>query len=193
MDEISDLERCCYRFYALKKSLAKIESNLAELHDWLDDDLFPRNPPLEEMQKLRRIDQELAQEINSIADEIDHVKYFCDSPILTLMSGRRLSREEYYLLVAHGVFHIPSKTGLGEAYDDYMHFFYEDDEQKGYIVPSNHPPPEPVENEDGSWTIGLRLRIGIVPEDVRRSCLRDEQDKFFKNFLPTLYSRFRQD
>ena len=71
-------------------------------------------------------------------------------------------------------------------------YFYEDDNKRGYINSNNKPNPPPIQNDDGSETLMVSLKFGLTPEDVRISFLRLEQEKFFRECAPKIYSRFQK-
>jgi len=84
---------------------------------------------------------------------------------------QRLSREEYYLLVASRVI---SYTGP-DGWDGYGRFdmhFYQDDKIRGYIDPESQPD-----------SVGKKVRIHE---------LRPEQKKYFSEHAPDIYQRFRK-
>lgn len=136
----------------------------------------------------------LDQELRAIAQTSDNLRwYFCGNPLNKFLTGQRLTREEFYLLSAQGGMIIRSETDSEEAFVEFTHYLYEDDEQRGYIIPSQQPDSPPIPTGNGGWTQKVHVRMGIVPEKVRTSFLRPDQLNFFKDCKPELFSRFRKD
>lgn len=136
----------------------------------------------------------LDQELRAIEQTSDNLRwYFCRNPLDKWLTGQQMNREEFYLLAAQGIIVIPSETCSEEAYEEFAHYLYEDNEQRGYINPSERPDPPPVPTGNGGRTQEVHLKIGIAPEEVRTSFLRADQLDFFKDFRPELFSRFRKD
>jgi len=117
--------------------------------------------------------------------------YFCMNPLHKFLKGHQLTKEEFYLLAAYGVWKIPSTTGSGEAYEEFTYRYYEDNELYGYINPSQKP--FPPRSKNGSLKFKTSLTWGIVPEEVRISFLRTDQLNYFKDYKPKEFSRFRKD
>ena len=149
--------------------------------------------------KRREVPSEVFQELHYRLYEILQTAknlrgYFCSNAAIKWVTGQRLTKEEYYLLAAQGILKIPSESGLKEAYEEYSYYHYEDNKIKGYINPSEKPVPSRVPNENG--LLGSRqghLKVGIVPEDVNTSFLRQDQKEFFEKFHPDLFSRFKRE
>ncbi|MEI6269659.1 MAG: hypothetical protein WCP01_12325 [Methylococcaceae bacterium] len=182
-------------FHQIQEGIAKTRSTVEGLSKWVWDnvvakDVIPPQMPSEVSEAIATLDQQLSV----IAQTSDNLRwYFCRNAIDKYLGGQQLAREEFYLLAAQGIMIIPSESGFQEAYEEFSHFLYEDNEQRGYISPSEQPDPPPVPTEIGGWTQRVGLRIGIVPEVVRTSFLRPDQKDFFKKFRPNLFSRFRKD
>ncbi len=100
------------------------------------------------------------QELDAIAKTIDDLRWhFCSNPSDKMMKGQQLNREEIYLLAARGMIVIPSITGK-EAYEEFAYYYYEDEEQRGYINPAEFPDPPPVHAENDSYdTITTHFKL----------------------------------
>ena len=169
-------------FDEIREGLAKARSVVEGL---------AKQMPLEVSEVLATLDQEL-RSIERVTDSLSW--YFCRNPLRKFLTGQRLSREEFYLLAARGIIVIPSENASEEAYEAFAQYLYEDNEQMGYINPSERPDPPPVPTGNGGWTQEVNgMKIGIVPENVRISFLRPDQLNFFRDFRPELFSRFRKD
>ena len=174
-------------FDQIRESIEKSRSVMEGFAKWIWDnvvakDVIPPRMPSEVSHGLAALDQEL----RAIAHSNDNLRwYFCRNPLDKWLTGQQLTREEFYLLAAQGILKIPSETGSEEAYEEFTNDLYEDNELRGYINPSERP------ELNGGWT--PRLKIGIVPEDVRKSFLSAHQKAFFRKFKPILFSRFRND
>jgi len=130
---------------------------------------------------VERLTQGLAG-IGSAANEaFEHILRW---PAVKFKRGQKLTRTEYYHLVAAGVFEQGGAKVLGlSPYDDYEAFsflFYEDEKRIAYINPG-----QPHHSE-------RRARLGIPPEEARLDALRPEQREFFKKHLPETYERFKR-
>lgn len=182
-------------FDHIRESIAKARSVVEGLAKWVWDnvvakDVIPPQMPAEVSEALTALDQEL-RSVEQLGGNLRW--YFCSNPCQKWLAGQQLTREEFYLLAAQGVMRIPSESGMEEAYEEFTNYLYEDDEKIGYINPSEYPDSPPVPTGNGGWTGEVHLKVGIVPEEVRTSCLRPAQLDFFKNFKTELYSRFRKD
>ncbi|MGO9137236.1 MAG: hypothetical protein ACLQBC_06155 [Syntrophales bacterium] len=144
---------------------------------------------------LRTLHNELFEELETIDWTIKDLRFrFFRYPNNKWLTGQQLTREEYYLLAAQGILRIPSVSGLREAYEEYsLYYLYEDDEAKGYINPCQEPTSPPVPQANGSMKIKCGAILGITPEDVKTSFLREDQKDYFREFEPDLFSRFKKE
>jgi hypothetical protein len=109
----------------------------------------------------------------------------CSEPAHHLLVGRRLTREEFFLLAAAGDLLYSNKAVGLSAHDDYeVHemFHYEDQERVCHINPDLKP-----RSSNGR----LLLRFGVCPEEIPLAGLRGEQRKFFEEKLPEIAARFK--
>ena len=181
----------------MSKDIITIEDCLKDFNDILDRVTKMRSiikclatKPVEFANKLSILEQELS----TVEQTIYNLRWCFGGNLWDkCLKGQRMTREEFYLLAAQGIMKIPSETGMGDAYDEYNYYFYEDNEQRGYINPSARPDPPPVPKLDGGWTQTISQEIGIVPEDVKISFLNEEQKDFFKKYKPELFLRFKKD
>jgi hypothetical protein len=150
------------------------------------------------------LDSELREEVFEVFRQLDHAlariektnselrDYFCSLPVRKLLTGLPLTREEFYLLAAAGAVTIPSESGEG-PYEEFMYYLYEDDEQSGYINLSETHLEQWVSVEANGWETEPSVTLGVVPEDVKTSCLGKDQKAFFKKYRPKLYARFKTE
>jgi hypothetical protein len=181
-------------FERIHESVDRVRSVVEGIAKWIWDnvvakDVFPPQMPPGVAEYLRVIDHEL-RSIEQVGANLKW--YFCSNPLQKWLSGQKLTREEFYLLVAQGVWTI-SGSDEEDEYEEFAHFLYEDDERRGYINPSERPNAPPVQKDGGARVQKVHLKIGIMPEDVRTSFLSPAQLDFFKKFRPELFSRFRKD
>lgn len=177
-------------FREINESAEKMISILNILIKWIGDnvvakDVIPSEMPNEVSDTLAL----LTKQIRTIKETNDNMRwYFCSQPLRKFLGAEPLTREEFYLLAAIGIVRIPSTTGKEEAYEEFRHFLYEDDKNRGYINPGKKPHPPSFE---GPGKVRVDLQIGMRPEDVKVEFLRKEQRDYFENFNPELFSRFR--
>jgi hypothetical protein len=182
-------------FNRICDSVATARSIVEGFAKWVWDnvvakDVIPTQMPAEVSVALAALDQEL-RSIEKLGGNLRW--YFCSNPSQKWLAGQQLTREEFYILAAQGIMIIPSESGLEDAYEEFTHYFYEDDKKRGYINPLEYPDSPPTPAGHGGWTYKVHLKVGIVPEEVRTSCLRPAQLDFFKSFEPELFSRFREN
>jgi hypothetical protein len=193
--DIKDADDWRPEFNKIEQNISDTQNIITALSKWIwnnvvAEDVIPPQMPSEVSEILTALDQKLRE----IDETNSYLRwYFCGKPIEKMTSGQQLSREEYYLLAAYGVFIIPTETCSKGAYEEFKHHFYEDNKQRGYINPSEKPDPPPVPTKNGGWIHEVHFQFGIVPEEVRTSFLREEQKDFFRKFKPELFSRFRKD
>jgi hypothetical protein len=167
----------------------QIAQKLTKLRSILEGAIIPRMPTVS-LDDLVALEQEL----RTVEQAWEDLRcYVGRNPREKYLSGQQLTREEFYLLAVQGILIIPSETGLEEAYKEFDHYRYEDNEWMGYINPAEPPDPPSVPGRNGGWTQKVHIKVGILPEQVRIKFLREDQLKFFRKFKPKLFSRFRKD
>lgn len=100
------------------------------------------------------------------------------------LSGRLLSREQYYLLMTMGIMNIPNKSTHLSGFDDYevyCFFVHESENQHGYIEPGLKAPNSSKSIRIGRWS----------PEEILWKDLRPDQKCFFQDNLPEIAKRFK--
>ena len=110
----------------------------------------------------------------------------CEAPLVGWMYGQAITREQFYLLRADdqppgSALADPKEQGLSD-FDDYDLFrfqWYEEDQEHSYI--------------DIRLAPGQSTKYRRAPEECRRRCLRSDQLAFFRDQLPEVFKRFRQD
>ena len=134
----------------------------------------------------------LRDEVRSTEEAIEKLSwYFCKNAFEKWSKGQRLTKEDVYLFAAQGLLILPSSTGMEEAFEEYDYYFYEDDERKGYIS-DQAPDSLPARASNVVMSQSVRLKMGILAEDVRTSFLRADQLAYFTKHQPELLSRFKK-
>ena len=175
-------------FAELKRTIEAaedLESGFLELRKWLwknvvAHDCLPPDLPEDLKPIIERLTERLAHMHSAAKEVFDHLSF---RPAYKLAYGEKLTRTEYYLLVAAGIFNVGhSKALCLSPYDDYEAFsflHYKDESVTAYMNP------------------GKRLGEGsifseIPPEEARLDKLSPEQREFFKKSLPKVYERFKR-
>ena len=118
--------------------------------------------------------------------------------LLSFLGGKRLDREQFYILLATGCVEWTNKTVGLSAFDDFELFEllrYEAKGQSGYIylAPDIDDLPD-VDSDD--WTLAFMTRTYrraiLPPETIQWSSLSPRQRSFFKKYLPEVVGRFIQ-
>ena len=107
----------------------------------------------------------------------------CQAPAWGWLQAQPITREQFYLLSAASGSALgdPKEQGLSD-FDDYDLFrfqWYEEDQEHSYI--------------DIRLAPGQSVPYRRAPEECRRRCLRPDQLAFFRDQLPEVFKRFRQD
>ena len=118
---------------------------------------------------------------------------------LTFLSGKKLTRDQFYILLASESIEWTNKTlGLSDFEDfELIELLrYEGKDRKGYIYLADDIDDVPTEAVDDWYlqflTSTYRKAI-IPPEDIHWSDLRPEQRSFFEKYLPDAVGRFLRD
>ena len=118
---------------------------------------------------------------------------------LTFLSGKKLTRDQFYILLASESIEWTNKTlGLSDFEDfELIELLrYEGKDRKGYIYLADDIDDVPTEAVDDWYlqflTSTYRKAI-IPPEDIHWSDLRPEQRSFFEKYLPDAVDRFLRD
>lgn len=139
---------------------------------------------------------ELSDALQKLTTVIGGVADAHSRALLSFLGGKRLDREQFYILLATGCVEWTNKTvGLSE-FDDFDLFDllrYETAGQNGYIYLApdidNLPAVEPDD-----WTLAFMSRTYrraiIAPEAIQWSTLSPRQCSFFETYLPEVVDRF---
>ena len=141
--------------------------------------------------ELRDALQKLTASVGGVADAHSRA-------LLSFLGGKRLNREQFYMLLATGCVEWTNKTvGLSD-FDDFELFEllrYEAKGQSGYIylAPDIDYVPD-VEQDDWAFTFMARTyrRAIFAPETIQWSSLSAQQRSFFEEYLPEVVGRFIQ-
>lgn len=166
--EISSSDDWRYEFDAISRGMARIHAVMYRLE-------MSHTPTFERLREEIRSMEVINQKLRW---------YFCQSANEKWCTGQRLTKEDFHLLAAMGLIVIEN------AFEDYDHFYYEDDERKGYIS-TQAPDPPPVRTRNGV-SHRVSLKLGIMAENVRITFLREEQLAYFRKHEPALFSRFNK-
>jgi hypothetical protein len=182
---------------SVRGSIKSANSAVAELARWIDQnvvahDVRPRSKP-PALEAILKILHDALISCESIAAEIDDN---ATRTMLRCFGGRRLTREEYYLIHALDpqLLDYTNKSSGLSSFDDYEVFSfycYESKDECGYISPSHTPRSPPVVH-DLTTTIAARVGPMLAPEDVSWSGLLPEQRTFFERYCPAVAKRFRR-
>ena len=135
--------------------------------------------------------QKLTASVGGVADAHSRA-------LLSFLGGKRLDREQFYILLATGCIEWTNKTvGLSD-FDDFELFDllrYEAKGQSGYIylAPDIDYVPD-VEPDDWAFTFMARTyrKAIFAPETIQWSSLSPRQRSFFEKHLPEVVGRFIQ-
>lgn len=136
--------------------------------------------------------EQLALSVSGIADAHNQA-------ILSLLAGKRLDREQFYVLLATECVEWTNKNvGLSD-FDDYELFDllrYEDRDKCGYIYLASDIDDLPDIAPD-DWALGFLSRTYrraiIPPEDIEWNRLSPRQRSFFEKYLPDAVARFNHE
>ena len=142
---------------------------------------------------------ELSDSLQKLTVSVSGVADAHSRAVLAFLGGRKLNREQFYILLATECVEWTNKNvGLSD-FDDFELFDllrYEAKDQSGYIylAPDIDDLPD-VEPDD--WTLGFLSRTYrkaiIAPEAIRWSTLPPQQRSFFQKYLPAAVGRFIHD
>jgi hypothetical protein len=180
-DEIRDILR------AIERALRELTSDLWD--NTTASDVWPRKLPGDAGSLLGTLHAELDQCRQSAHEAFDR---YSSGPCANALTGRPLSREQYYLCRAMGAdFGTAPEVGLAglDDYGVYQMLCYEDDERWAYI--DIHLAPRKPTRPGPSTRVSARF--GRAPKECRRRYLRPEQHDFFREHLPDVYDRFLTD
>jgi len=179
-----------------KRSFDSAEKALNEIVGWIyqnvvGHDVLPRQFPPDLEAHFCVLHDALRVSRSSVAE----IEESLDTALLDCLGGRRLTKEQFHLLMALNCLKFTNKSiGLSnfEDYEVFEKFCYEDgDGYSHYISPGVKPLSPPV--VDGHTTI-IEGRLGPdkAPEDIPWERLKPEQRSFFEKYLPEIAARFKR-
>ena len=176
IDAVDDLMTCFQRDIDGRSRIS------SETTNQLGDSLYALNDAL----------QKLTASVGGVADAHSRA-------LLSFLAGRRLDRQQFYILLATECIEWTNKTvGLSD-FDDFELFDllrYEAAGQSGYIylAPDIDDLPDVAPDD---WTLAFMTRTYrraiIAPEAIQWSNLSPRQRSFFKEYLPEVVDRFIHD
>lgn len=185
---------------AANQYLGTAVDELGDLITWFKRDIVGREGfPEATVTQVNNSLATMSDSLSKLAETISGVADAQSRAMLNFLSGKRLSREEYYILLASEGLEWTNKTMGLAAFDDYELFDllrYEGDDHSGYIYPAPDIDDLPAANPD-DWTLAFisqtyRKAI-IAPEAIQWSTLSSKQRALFKTYLPEMVGRFRHD
>ena len=195
MDEIAEMKATDWssQFYNIKQCADKAELLLRDVGRWVLNNVVAKDviPP--------EMPEDVAMLLSGIGQELENIRklensfkdYFCINPVDKFAKGLRLTEVEFYLLLAQGILTMSGVSGKTQ-YKEFMYYYYQDYEKKGYIDFDAPLPTGRKVKKYGKETIKLRLGCEIEPEDVCVSSLSNEQKDYFEKHAPELFARFRK-
>ena len=141
----------------------------------------------------------LSESIAELAGAIHKVSDAQSRATLSFMAGNRLTRDQFYILLASECLEWTNKAlGLAdlEDFELFEMLRFEGAERQGYIYLADDIDDLPDVGMD-DWWLGLVSRTYrkaiIPPEDIQWDDLRPEQRAFFEKSLPDAADRFLRD
>ena len=141
----------------------------------------------------------LSDSLHQLATSVSGVADAHSRATLSFLGGKKLNREEFYILLATECVEWTNKTvGLSD-FDDFELFEllrYEGEGESGYIYLAPDIDDLPDADPD-DWALGFLSRTYrkaiIAPEAIQWSTLSTRQRAFFENYLPDAVRRFIHD
>lgn len=185
---------------AANQYLGTAADELDDLVTWFKRDVIGREGFSEEtITQVTNSLTTMSDALMNLGETISGVADAQSRAILNFLSGKRLSREEFYILLASQTVEWTNKTMGLAAFDDYELFEllrYEGEDQSGYIYLAADIDDLPAASPD-DWTLAFITRTYrkaiIAPEAIQWSTLSQKQRAFFKTYLPEMVGRFRHD
>ena len=176
VDALDDLMTCFFRDIDGRSRISSVTKTQ------LGDSLF----------ELKGALQQLSTSVGGVADAHSRA-------LLSFLGGKRLDREQFYILLATECVEWTNQTvGLSD-FDDFELFDllrYEAEGQSGYIYLAADIDCLPDADPD-DWTLAFMSRTYrraiIAPEAIQWSKLSPEQRSFFEKYLPNTVGRFIHD
>ena len=185
---------------AANQYLGTAVDELGDLITWFKRDIVDREDLSEET--VTQVNNSLAvmsDSLHKLAKTITGVADAQNRAMLEFLSGSRLSREEFYILLASESLEWTNKTMGLAPFDDYELFDllrYEGEDQSGYIYLAADVEDLPAASPD-DWTLTFMTRTYrkaiIAPAAIQWSALSSKQRALFKTYLPEMVGRFRHD
>ena len=182
---------------AVNQYLRTAVDELGDLITWFKRDIVAKKRvPKNKIAQANKSLATLSEALQSLAESISGIADAQGRAMLTLLGGKRLSREEFYILLVTECVEWTNKTvGLSD-FDDYELFNllrYEGGDRSGYIYLAADIDELPQIDPD-DWTLSFVTRTYrkaiIPPEEIQWSTLNSEQRSFFENYLPETVGRF---
>ena len=185
---------------AVNQYVGTAVDELGDLITWFRRDIVAKKRiPRNKIAQVNKSLTTLSEALQSLAGAVSGIADAQGRAMLTLLSGKRLNREEFYILLVTECVEWTNKTvGLSD-FDDYELFNllrYEGENRNGYIYLAADIDELPQIDPD-DWTLSFVTRTYrkaiIPPEEIQWSTLNSEQRSFFENYLPETVGRFKHD
>jgi len=181
----------------VQQSLGSAVDELGDLITWFRRDIVGhKRIPEETITHVNDSLVKMSHSLERLALTISGVADGQNQAMLKFLGGRRLGREEFYILLATECIEWTNKTAGLSDFDDYELFEllrYESNGRRGYIYLAADIDDLPVAAPD-DWTLEFLSRTYrkaiIAPEDIQWSTLSSEQRHFFEKYLPETVERF---
>ncbi len=159
----------------------------------------PRLLPEETVTQVRSSLAALSKSLEQTAKMFSGIADAQSLAVLTFLGGKKLSRDQFYILLASESIEWTNKTlGLSD-FEDYelMELLrYEGNDRQGYIylgTDIDDLPKAAVDDWYLQFLTSTYRKAIIPPEEIRWIELSDEQRSFFEKYLPDAADRFLHD
>jgi len=159
----------------------------------------PRLLPEETVTQVRSSLAALSKSLERTARMFSGIADAQSRAVLTFLGGKKLSRDQFYILLASESIEWTNKTlGLSD-FEDYelMELLrYEGNDRQGYIylgTDIDDLPKAAVDDWYLQFLTSTYRKAIIPPEEIRWIELSDEQRSFFEKYLPDAADRFLHD
>ena len=182
---------------AVNQSLQSAVDAMGDLTTCFRRDIEGKNRvPAATARQMRKSLAGLGDALNKLALSVSGVADAHSQAVLSFLAGRRLDREQFYILLATECVEWTNKNvGLSD-FDDYELFDmlrYEGSDRTGYIYLASDIDDLPDIGPD-DWALGFLSRTYrraiIPPEDIEWDRLSPRQRWFFQKHLPDSVLRF---
>lgn len=183
-----------------RQSAADAVDELGDIVTWFNRDIAKSSTlPRGTVSRVGASLKQLSESIAELAESINRVADAQSQATLTFLGGYRLTRDQFYILLASECLEWTNKVlGLSD-FEDFELFElmrYERDDRRGYIYLGEDIDDLPDVGAD-DWYLELvttTYRKAIIPpEEIHWRTLSPEQRDFFERYLHETVDRFVHD